>query len=220
MNLYKCLMVVIIILSVFSFASIELSDVIYNLGFGNIVSEEVVYIFIFIVCILISIFSSVYFFIRRKKESELKGGVFFEKDEGNKVKDDSKVRTHYIITENNYSLSKLQALDEFFDEVRFLLFAKGIFIKLQYAWYEKDIKKIKLFETNDLFEEHEAKLNEFKENKQVNVIDKISVHSANIYSFEQRMKKEYLYVIINASMIDYIKNEETNEIFEEILNLK
>lgn len=212
MNLYKCLMVAIVVFSVLSFASVEVSDIIYSLGFENIMSENMFYIFVFIVCFMISIFSSLYLFIRNRRESELKGGVFFEEDDEKNIDDDSKIRTHHIITKNDYSLSKIQATDEFFDEIRFLLFAKGIFVKLQYAWHEKDLDTIKRLETDDLYEEHEIRLNEFKENKQVNVIDKISVHSANIYSFEQKMKKEYLYVILNVSMIDYMINEETNEV--------
>lgn len=164
--------------------------------------------------IFYTLFYKKYQTLIKRKKSRMKGGIFYEEKEKENRKDYKYLRTHHILTKNNYSLSDIQAIDEYFDEDRFLLFAKKIFLKHQYAWAKFDMEMLKTIETTSLFYKHSNMLNELRENKQVNVIDKISVHSANICLFFQDETKDYLDVLLNASMIEYLMSEATGEILD------
>ena len=186
----------------------------YDISSQNYVPETTLRVLFYFIFILVVIFCTIRTNIMKRNKSKIKGGIFYEDKKEEETKDKPLIRTHHVLTKNDYSIAGIQAIDDFFDETRFLLFAKNVFIKLQSAWSKFDLDTIKSLETNKLFEEHKEVLNRLQENKQVNVIEQVFVHSANIISFEQDTKKYYINVLINASMIEYLMNEETKEILQ------
>lgn len=107
---------------------------------------------------------------------------------------------------------KIQAVDEFFNEDKFLAWAKNLFVKLQNAWTERNWEEIRTFETEELFEQHSIQLKQYIDKKQINVMDRIAVNYAKLYSFSQDNDKDTLKILLNSSMIDYIKDEVTGNI--------
>lgn len=109
-------------------------------------------------------------------------------------------------------LKQIQDIDEFFNEDKFLSWAKNMFVKLQECWTKRDWETIRTFETEELFEQHSTQLKQYIEKKQINVMDRIAVNYAKLYSFTQDNDKDTLKILLNSSMIDYIMDEETKEV--------
>lgn len=111
-------------------------------------------------------------------------------------------------------LAKIKQVDQFFNEANFLSWAKNLFVKLQNAWTDRDFEIIRTLETEELFEQHSNQIKRYIENKQINVMDRIAVNFAKLYSFEQDDDKDTLSIILNSSMVDYIIDEESKKVLQ------
>lgn len=111
-------------------------------------------------------------------------------------------------------LAKIKQTDKFFNEANFLSWAKNLFVKLQNAWTDRNFETIRTFETTELFEQHSNQIKRYIENKQINVMDRIAVNYAKLYSFEQDNDKDTLSIVLNSSMLDYIIDEETKNVIQ------
>ena len=61
-------------------------------------------------------------------------------------------------------------------------FGKDVFVKIQSAWSARDWKIIRPFESNELFEQHNAQLQEYINNNRINMIERVAVESAELMS--------------------------------------
>ena len=109
---------------------------------------------------------------------------------------------------------QIRQIDPMFSEDDFLSWTKEVFIKLQNAWTKKDWKIIRPFETNQLFEQHNTQLQEFIDKGRTNIVERINVTSATLYSFKQDGDKETLKVTLKAVMRDYIIDDSTKKVLE------
>ena len=109
---------------------------------------------------------------------------------------------------------EVKQIDELFNKDEFLSWTKDVFVKLQEAWTKRDWSTIRLFETNELFEQHNKQLQAFIDRKQINVMEQICVKSAKLADFKQNGDKDVLTVILNSKMIDYIIDEQTGKILK------
>lgn len=109
-------------------------------------------------------------------------------------------------------LARLQAADKYFNQEKFLAWTKDLFVKLQTAWSKRDLSEMRTYETEDLFEQHNKQIQQYIDKKQFNIMDRIAVNYANLYSFEQDGDKDILQVVLNSSMADYIIEEGTNKV--------
>ena len=107
---------------------------------------------------------------------------------------------------------QILAVDELFSKEEFESWVKQIFIKLQYAWTERNWAEIRPFETNELFEQHNLQLNKYIVRKQINVLEQVSVFWVKLYNFYQTAERDVLEVAVNSRMIDYVIDEETKKI--------
>ena len=108
-------------------------------------------------------------------------------------------------------LRKIKAIDENFNKDEFNQWARDLFIKLQYAWSDRDWEAIRCFETNELYEQHSTQLQRYVQNKQINMLERVSVNWVKLLSFEQSGDKDVLSIVLNSKMIDYIIDEETKQ---------
>jgi len=109
---------------------------------------------------------------------------------------------------------QVKEIDELFNKEEFISWAKTLFVKLQNAWTDRDWSVIRPFESNELFEQHKAQLDGYIRNKTINVMDRICVNYAKLYSFYQSGDKDVLIILLNSRMADYIINEETKEVIK------
>ena len=97
-----------------------------------------------------------------------------------------------ITPDSSAVLAKIKEVDEFFNEANFLSYAKNLFVKLQNAWTARDWETIRPLETEDLFEQHSNQLKQYITRKQINVMDRIAVNYAKLYSFEQEIGRAHV----------------------------
>lgn len=115
----------------------------------------------------------------------------------------------------NYNVEeKVKTVDPMFSEEKFLSWAKTLFVTLQNAWTKRDWSIIRPFESNELFAQHARQLQEYIDNNKINVVERIAVNFANLYSFEQEGGKDILTITLRATMKDYIIDATTKEVLE------
>ena len=103
-------------------------------------------------------------------------------------------------------------IDELFSREEFESWVKQIFIKLQYAWTDRNWAEIRTFETNELFEQHNTQLNRYIMKNQINVLERVAVNWVKLYKFYRTAEKDVLEVVLNSKMIDYIIDEKTGNV--------
>lgn len=109
---------------------------------------------------------------------------------------------------------EVKAVDELFNKEEFLSWSRDLFVKLQEAWTARDWSTIRVFETNELFEQHYKQLQDYIDRKQINKMERICVKSATLSDFKQTGDKDVLTVILKSRMVDYIIDEETGKVLK------
>lgn len=109
---------------------------------------------------------------------------------------------------------KVQNTDPYFDPAQFKGKVANMYLALQEAWEQKDWKIARPFESDLLFRLHSNQLNEYIQKQQTNVMDRVSVRSVDIVSYEEYPSAgiSTIKVCIKASQIDYIKDDKTNRV--------
>ena len=108
--------------------------------------------------------------------------------------------------------AKIKQVDPLFSKEEFIASTKSLFIKLQQAWTDRDWSVIRVFETNELFEQHKNQLQGYIDNNQINVMDRICVNYAQLFDFKQEGDKDILMVRLNSRMADYIIDATTKQV--------
>ncbi len=112
------------------------------------------------------------------------------------------------------ALEKIKQIDPLFNKEEFISSAKTLFVKLQQAWTDRDWSVIRVFETNELYEQHKSQLQGYIDNNQINVMDRICVNYAQLFDFKQEGDKDILVVRLNSRMADYIIDATTKEVLK------
>lgn len=123
-------------------------------------------------------------------------------------------RTPIPTYDSSNTINKIHEVDPYFNEDKFLSWAKTTFIKLQNAWTARDWEQIRTIESEELFEQHLAQIKRYIDKKQINVMDRIAVNYAKLYKFSQDEDKDTLSILLNSSMADYIIDENTQEVIQ------
>lgn len=110
--------------------------------------------------------------------------------------------------------AQIQAIDPNFSADKFKAWTREVFLKLQQAWSERDWKKIRPFESEELFSLHNSQLEELIRDNKINKIERIGIKSCNLVSFEIDGDKEVVRVRLNAIMRDYIIDATTKKVLE------
>ena len=121
---------------------------------------------------------------------------------------------------NNFSKSEdevekeVKATDELFNKDEFISWTRELFVKLQEAWSARDWSTIRVFETNELFEQHQRQLQGYIDRKQINMMERICVSYSRLANFKQTGDKDVITVILKSKMVDYIIDETTGKIIK------
>lgn len=102
--------------------------------------------------------------------------------------------------------------DPNFDSEKFLSWSKQVFVQLQEAWQERNWKKARPFESEELFNLHKSQLDEFLKNHTINMMENVCVNEAYLYDYKAEGTYEYLTVFMQTSYNDYIISEETKQV--------
>ncbi len=102
--------------------------------------------------------------------------------------------------------------DENFNVEKFLNWAKNIFLTLENAFSQRDWQKIFTFESKELFEEHNAQIQELISLGRVNIKDNINIIDAYLHKLVIDENSENLTVSVRATMNNYIVDEASGSI--------
>ena len=104
--------------------------------------------------------------------------------------------------------------DEEFSADEFRNYASEVWLTLQEAWEQKDWHKVRPFESNTLFNVHNRQLQEYIDHKKTNYLNMQNVRSVKIASYQSDDHIETVHVKLDASLLDYVMDDETNKIIE------
>ena len=119
-----------------------------------------------------------------------------------------------IEAEEQDIVNKIRYKDINFNKEEFLSWVRDLYVKLQYAWSDRDWEKIRCFETDQLYEQHSSQIQNYINNHQINKMENVSVNTAKLNSFRQEGDKDILDVVVNVKQIDYVVDEETGRIIK------
>lgn len=117
-------------------------------------------------------------------------------------------------------LNAIHNIDPNFSEEKFIGWTKEVFITLQNAWTERDWSKIRPFEKEELYRQHEQQLKEYINNGTINVIERINIKQAYMHLYERDAQYEYLVVYMETRMNDYVIDEKTREVVKGDKNIE
>lgn len=110
--------------------------------------------------------------------------------------------------------AQIQAIDPMFSADKFTAWVREVFVKLQQAWSDRDWKKIRPFESEELFSLHNSQLEEYIRGNKINMIEKIGVKSCRLVHFGEDGDKEVVKVRLSAVMRDYVIDATTRKVLE------
>ena len=111
-------------------------------------------------------------------------------------------------------VAQIQAIDPNFSAEKFTAWVREVFIKLQQAWSDRDWKKIRPFESEELFSLHNSQLEEYIRGNKINMIEKIGVKACSLVHFGEDGDKEVVKVRLSAVMRDYVIDATTRKVLE------
>ena len=109
-------------------------------------------------------------------------------------------------------IKSILAHDPNFASEKFLSWSKQVFVQLQEAWQERNWKKVRPFESEELFNLHKGQLDEFVKNGTINMMENVCVNEAYLYDYKTEGEYEYLTVFMQTSYNDYIIREDTKQV--------
>jgi hypothetical protein len=109
---------------------------------------------------------------------------------------------------------QIRVIDPYFSQDAFIGWAREVFMKIQQAWSTRDWRPIRPFESNELFSQHSAQLQEYINNNKINVVEKININYCALKEFRQDGDKEVLVVELHAIMRDYVIDATTRNVLE------
>ncbi len=118
------------------------------------------------------------------------------------------------------ALIQLRERDPDFSEDLFISRVNNMFIQLQEAWQAKDWKKVRPFESDELFNTHAKQLQELIDSHTTNVVDDIGILRTQITDYHDNGATESLDVYMRVRLKDYIVDDNTGKVIEGDPNLE
>ncbi len=115
---------------------------------------------------------------------------------------------------DDQSFALLRESDPSFSKQAFASRVSNMFVQLQKAWTDKDWKRVRPFEHDQIFHMHNEQLNRLIEIGQTNVIEEINVIDTQLERYEQDGPYEYISAILRARFKDYVVDDETGKVIK------
>lgn len=112
------------------------------------------------------------------------------------------------------NLDLLKQKDPNFSENAFIARINNMFVELQKAWSEKDWKRARPYEHDQIFRMHHRQLQEFIDKERTNVVEDISIVESYIESYEEDNSFEYIDAIIQAKFRDFVLDDKTQAVIK------
>ncbi|MEA4831060.1 MAG: TIM44-like domain-containing protein [Oscillospiraceae bacterium] len=116
------------------------------------------------------------------------------------------------VNRNDAIEAEIKQKDPEFTSEKAVGYANEVFVKLQEAWTKRDWHIVRVFESEALFNVHNAQLDEYKRNKQTNVIERVCVNNSYLCGYQNDGTKERLDIFLEAAMNDYLTDDLTGKV--------
>ncbi len=114
----------------------------------------------------------------------------------------------------------LRERDPEFSEDLFISKINNMFVQLQEAWQAKEWKKVRPFESDELFNTHAKQLQEFIDSKTTNVVDDIAILRTEISDYHDNGATESMDIYMRVRYKDYIVDDNSGKVIEGDPNLE
>ncbi len=112
------------------------------------------------------------------------------------------------------NLEQLMERDPRFSKEAFLTRSGDVFVSLQKAWSQKNWRAIRAFETDNLFHQHEAQLQEYIDAGQTNKVEDIAILSMEFEEYQEDTSNQLASVILQARYRDYLVDDRSGEVIK------
>lgn len=149
--------------------------------------------------------------------------VYLKKKKGGITPDLPAAPERKVIKDPDYlrqAMEELKGRDPDFSEDLFISRINNMFVQLQEAWQAKDWKKVRPFESDELFNTHARQLQEFIDSNTTNVVDDIAILRTDISDYHDNGATESLDVYMRVRYKDYIIDDNTKKVIEGDPNLE
>lgn len=113
-------------------------------------------------------------------------------------------------------MEDLRGRDPDFSEDLFISRINNMFIQVQEAWQAREWKKVRPFESDELFNTHARQLQEFIDSKTTNVVYEIAILRTEISDYHDNGATETLDVYMRVRYKDYIVDDDTCKVIKAI----
>lgn len=111
------------------------------------------------------------------------------------------------------NLTNLKTVDPNFDEQAFKTHIKKVFMAVQEGWTKRDQAICRPFMSEEVYQSHQMQIDTMKNNKTINVLEKIVVGSTDIVRIDLGSQYHKIAVKVRAAMTDYkIKEDDPKTI--------
>lgn len=162
---------------------------------------------------LIIIFGLIIYIVQKRKKNAGPGNIDWTA-QNQAVERQAESDASRMNDTSNAVASQIQEIDPAFSADKFTAWVREVFMKIQEAWTAREWKTIRPFESEELFSQHNAQLNEYIRNNKINVIEKIAIKRCALSSFRQDGDKEVVVVQLFAIMRDYVIDATTRQVLE------
>ena len=109
-------------------------------------------------------------------------------------------------------MKKYSALDPNFDKNKVKDFIADLYFKMQETWQAKDITPIKIYMTDEFFNLMDGRLNYFREDKQTDYTEIISVLEVKLKGWRQENNFDFITAGLESRITSYVLDDTTGEI--------
>lgn len=122
--------------------------------------------------------------------------------------------TSYLGNNVNESdiIKEIKEHDPNFDAEDFKSWTSDLFIKMQYAWSNRNIENLRAYESPELYEQTLQQINQYIIGRRINVLERVVVLQSKLIGHNLTENEEYVIIQISSRMNDYIIDEKTKNI--------
>lgn len=162
--------------------------------------------------LIIIIFAFFYYYRRKGRRNEVDRNFDYlrARERNNRQKN----RQALFGVDDKSIEDSIQQDDPLFNKAEFLNYVSDTFIKLQYAWSDRNLEEVRYIISPELYEQTNSQVQRYIQNKQINKLERISVNMSRLYSYDKQGDRDILRVVIESKMVDYIIDENSGNVIK------
>ncbi len=111
-------------------------------------------------------------------------------------------------------LNKIMQKDPEFFKEDFVSKVNEMFMFIYSAWEKRDLNLLRVYETDSLFNLHKGMINEYIQNKQINMLDNICIRNIRLIDANSAPSYDSITVKVTATLNDYTIDEDTKRVVD------